>query len=217
MYVGGMGSTSPSRLNSRTNGPGECSSARTEGKSRRIAAESIRQRGKRAATNLHFLKDWERCMNRNQSLMAHLHPVFSRPAWNSASVRGVVWPQYSSAPASAPFQLPHARDPASFARGRFSPASFEPPRNHVLSAKPAIPSPHHPSSPGGGQFPRARGAPRRCLDHRQERHEILSPPRQYVPKRALVGHADGGGRTRRSKKRWKLRSQDTRPVPPPLY
>src|SRR5260370_2819361 len=191
MYVARMGSTSPSRLNSRTNGPAECSSARTEGKSRRIAAESIRQSGKREATNLRFLKDWERCMNRNQSLMAHLHPGFSRPAWNSASVRAVVSPQYSSAPASPPFQLPHARNPASSARGRFSPASFEPPRNHALSAKPAIPSPHHPSSPGGGQFPRARGAPRRCLDRRQEQREILSPPHQYDLQTAPVGPAAG--------------------------
>src|SRR5438445_9560546 len=94
-----MGSTSPSRLNSRTNGPAECSSARTEGNRWKTTTESSKQRGARAAINLHFLKDWERCTGRHQSLMAHLL-VFSRVAWNSASVREVAWLQHSSGRAS---------------------------------------------------------------------------------------------------------------------
>src|SRR6266852_8002289 len=161
-----MGSTSPSRLISRTSEPAECSSACTEGSRRRIAAESSRQRGERAATNFHFLKDWERCINGNQSLMAHLLLVFSRLVWNSANVRAVAWPRHSWGPASMLSRPPPVRDQASSARDRFSPAWFEPLRNPALPATLAIPSLHHPSCPGGGQFPRVRGAPRRCRDRR---------------------------------------------------
>src|SRR5882724_932879 len=172
-----MGSTSPSRPNSRTNGPAECSSARTEGNRRRITTESSRQRGERAATNLHFLKDWECCISRDQSLMAHLL-VFSRLAWNSVNARAIAWPQHSSAPALALSRLPHAPDSASSSRDRFLPAWFERRRNRELPERPAIPSPHHPSCLGGGQFRRARGAPRHCRGRQPEQREILSPRRR---------------------------------------
>src|SRR5258708_12583690 len=176
-----MGSNSPKGRNSRRSGPAECSSARTEGSRRRIAAESSRQRGERAATKLPILKDWERCINRDQSLIAHLLPVFSPLVWNSANVRAVAWPHHSSAPASALYQLPPSQDPASSAQSRFSPTSFEPRRNPALPAMPAIPSLHHPSCLGGGQFPRVRGVPQRCRDRRPQQPKISSPQPPLVP------------------------------------
>src|SRR6266404_4761419 len=178
-----MGSTSPSRPNSRTNGPAaECSSARTEGS---------RHRGERAATNLHFLKDWERSISRDQSLMAHLLLAFSRLAWNSANARAVAWLQNNSAPASALSRLLLALDSASSCQGRLWPTGFERRRNRELPARPAIPSPHHPSCPGGGQFQRARGAPRGYRDRRPEQREILSPPRRRVQRTAPAGRVEG--------------------------
>src|SRR6266478_8316463 len=127
-----------SRLNSRTNGPAaECSSAPTEGNRRRITTESSRHRGERAATNLHFLKDWECSISRDQSLMAHLL-VFSRLASNSANARAVAWPQHSSGPASVLSRLLLAPDSASSSPGRFWPTGFERRRNRELPARPAI-------------------------------------------------------------------------------
>src|SRR5882762_218552 len=210
-----MGSTTPSRLSSRTRGPGVCSSAATEGISRKMAPAHRTQRKKELATNRDRSRQKERLSCWNQSLIAHLRPVFSRLLCNSADARAVAWLLHSSAPASALSGPPPARDRASSARGRFSPASFAPPRNRALPAKPAIPSLHHPSCPGGGQFPRARGAPRRCPDRRQEQLEILSPRHRRVPRRVPAGRAECALRECRSKNRKRPRSQATRPIQSP--
>src|SRR3977135_2081479 len=135
-----MGSTTPSRRSSRTRGVDECSSAVTVGIRKRIAPAHKTQRKKKDAANLDRSRQKERLPS-NPSFIAHLRLISFRFLWNSASVRAVVWPLHSPAPASALSRLPPARDPAFSARGRFSPASFEPPRNHALRGKPAIPSP----------------------------------------------------------------------------
>src|SRR5258707_345537 len=210
-----MGSTTPSSLSSRTRGLDECSSAATEGMSRKIAPALRAQRRKEAATNSDRLGEKGRFILWKQSLIAHLHPVFSRPAWNSASVRAVAWPPHSSAPASALSRLPPARDPAFSARDRGLPASFRPPRNPALPATPAIVSRHHPSCPGGVQFPRARGAPRGWSDQRQEQPEIPSPRHRRVPRRAPAGRAECALGLRRSKKRKQPRSREARPIQSP--
>src|ERR1700694_5637124 len=206
-----MGSTTPSSLSSRTRGLNECPSAATEGMSRKIAPAHRTQRRKKAATNSDRLGQKERFIWK-QSLIAHLRPVFSRLAWNSASVRAVAWPLYSSAPASALSRFPPARDPASSAQGRFLQASFEPPRNPALPATPAILSRHHPSCPGGGQFPRVRGAPRGWSDRRPEQLEIPFPRHRRVPRRVPAGRAECALGLRRSKKRKQPRSQEARPI-----
>src|SRR3981189_523452 len=101
-----MGSTTPSSRSSRTRGLDDCSSAATEGMSRKIAPAHRTQRRKEAATNSDRLEQKERFSLWKQSLIAHLRLVFSRLAWNSASVRAAVWPLHSSAPASALSRLP---------------------------------------------------------------------------------------------------------------
>src|SRR5260370_32270275 len=104
-----MGSTTPSSLSSRTRGREEFSAAATEGIRKKIAQAQKVQRRKKAATNSDCLRQKERFLSWNRSLMAHLLLVFSHGAWNSANVRAIAWLQYSLSPASAPFLLPLAR------------------------------------------------------------------------------------------------------------
>src|SRR5713226_3365794 len=155
-----MGSTTPSSRSSRTRGLDECSSAATAGRRKKIAPAHRTYRTQEATTIPNRLAYTEQFLSWNQSLIGHLLLVFSRVAWNSANARAIAWPQYNSAPASALSRPPPAPEQASSARGRFSPASFEPQRNPALPATLAILSRHHPSCPDGGQFPRARGVPR---------------------------------------------------------
>src|SRR5260370_24024268 len=173
------------------------------------------QRKQEYATNRDRLGQKERLSRWNQSLIAHLRLVFCRLLCNSADVRAVAWPLHSSAPASALSRLPPARDPASSVRDRFLPASFEPSRNPSLPATPAILSRHHPPCPGDGQFPRARGAPRRCSDRRKEQLEIPSPPHRRVPRRAPAGRGECALRGHRSKKPKQTGSGEARPIPSP--
>src|SRR5437016_3148089 len=210
-----MGSTTPSRLSSRTRGPDECSSAATAGIRKKITPAHRTQKRKEDATNPDRSGQKDRPILWNQSVIAHLRLVFSRLVWNSAGVRAVASLLHSSAPASALFRLPPARDPASSAPDRFSQASFAPRRNHALPAKLAIPSPHHPSCPGGGQFRQAHGAPRRCWDQRQEQHEIPAPQHWRVPRKVPAGRAEGALRVFHSKKRNQPRSQGARPIQSP--
>src|SRR5216683_300922 len=132
-----MGSTTPSSRSSRTRGLGECSSAATAGRRKKIAPATRTYRTQEATTIPNRLAFKERFLSWNQSLIGHLLLVFSRLAWNSANPRAIAWPQNNSAPASVELQ-----------------------RNPAHPATLAILSRHHPSCPDGGQFPRARGVPR---------------------------------------------------------
>src|SRR5260370_23058818 len=184
-----MGSTTPSSLSSRTSGVEECWSAASAGIRKKIAQAHTQHNRKKAATNSDRLRPRKRFLSGNQSLIAHLLLVFFQAALNSANVRAVAWLQHSLAPASEPSPLPLARDPASSARDRSSPASSEPRRNPSSPVTPAIPSRHPPFCRGGGQFRPARGAPRDCWDRRQAPRGIPSPPRRGFPPRGLAGRA----------------------------
>src|SRR5260370_23565033 len=159
-----MGSTTPSSRNSRPRVVEERWSAATAGIRKKITQAHTTHNTKKAATSSNRLRRRKRSLPENQSLIAHLLLAFSQVAWNSANVRAVAWLQYSLAPASAPSLLPSARDPASSARDRPSPASSEPRRSPSLLVTPVIPLPHHPFSRCGGQFRLARGAPQDCCD-----------------------------------------------------
>src|SRR5260370_34322569 len=172
-----MGSTTPSSLNSRTRGLEEPWSAATAGSKQKTAHAHTPHKRKKDVTNSNRFGQEKLFLLWNRSLIAHLLLVFSQVALNSANVRAVVWLQYSFAPASEPSPLPLARDPASSARGRSSPPSFEPPRHPSLLVTPVLPSPHHPFCLGAAPLRRARGAPQDCSD-RQPAHAAIPPPRR---------------------------------------
>src|SRR6266436_7406209 len=186
-----MGSTTPSSLSSRTSGVEECWSAATAGIRKKSAQAHTPHNTKKAATNSDRLRRRKRSLSEKQSLIAHLLLVFSQAVLNSANVRAVAWLQYSLAPASEPSPPPLARDPASSARDRSSPASSEPRRNPLSPVTPVIPSPHRPFCRDGGQFRPARGAPQDCWDPRQARRGIPSPPRRGFRQRVPAGRAAG--------------------------
>src|SRR5690242_6607769 len=145
-----MGSTSPSIFISRTKGPTEGWSALKEGISKRAAApQSMQNAAEIAAHHFRLLLDAP-LRNRNACFIAHLRPASCRPGWNFANAPRVVLPLRNWVPILAPSQLPHAREPASFARDKSSPAASGPLQNPVSPAKPAALSRHHPSCPGGG-------------------------------------------------------------------
>src|SRR5260370_5176169 len=154
-----MGSTTPYRRSSRTRRVDEWSTAGTGGRRKKIGEAHRTYRTQEATTNPNRLAFKERFLSWNQSLIGHLLLVFSRLAWDSANARAIAWPQHNSAPASGLSRPPPVPEQASFARGRFSPASFELQRNPAHPATLAILSRHHPSCPDGGQFPRAHTPP----------------------------------------------------------
>src|SRR5258707_7216635 len=202
-----MGSTTPSSLNSRTRGLEEPWSAATAGSKQKTAHAHTPHKRKKDVTNSNRLGQEKLFLLWNRSLIAHLLLVFSQVALNSANVRAVVWLQYSLAPASEPSPLPLARDPASSARGRSSPTSFEPPRNPSLLVTHVIPSPHRPFCRGAVQFRRAPGAPQDCWDRQQAQRGIPSPRRQGFQRRVLAGRAAGVTRRRQPRNRWLPRSR----------
>src|SRR5260370_4440871 len=161
-----MGWKTRSSINSRTRGLEEPWSAARAGSKQKTEHDHKPQKRKKDVTNSNRLGQEELFLLWNRSLIAHLLLVFSQVALNSANVRAVVWLQYSLAPASEPSPLPLARDPASSARGRSSPTSFEPPRNPSLLVTPVIPSPHHPFCRAPLQFPPPPGPPQdSCTQH----------------------------------------------------
>src|SRR5260370_30614418 len=170
-----MGATTPSSLNSRTRGLEEPWSAATAGSKQKTAHAHTPHKRKKDVTNSNRLGQEELFFLWNRSLIAHLLLVFSQAALNSANVRAVAWLPYSLAPASEPSPPPLARDPASSARDRSSPASSEPRRNPLSPVTPVIPSPHRPFCRHAGQFRPPRGAPRDCWDPRPARRGIPSP------------------------------------------
>src|SRR5882757_7715687 len=210
-----MGSTTPSSLSSRTSGVEECWSAATAGIRKKIAQAHTPHKRKKAATNSDRLRRRKRFLSEKQSLIAHLLLVFSQAVLNSANVRAVAWLQYSLAPASEPSPPPLARDPASSARDRSSPASSEPRRNPLSPVTPVVPSPHRPFCRDGGQFRPARGAPQDCWDQRQARRGIPSPRRRGFRQRVLAGRAAGVTRRCLPTNRMLLRPQVARQIQSP--
>src|SRR5260370_14413133 len=210
-----MGATTPSSLNSRTRGLEEPWSAARAGSKQKTEHDHKPQKRKKDVTNSNRLGQEELFLLWNRSLIALLLLVFSQVALNSANVRAVVWLPYSLAPASEPSPLPLARDPASSARDRSSPASSEPRRNPLSPVTPVIPSPHHPFCRGAVQFRRARGAPQYCWDRQQAQRGIPSPRRQGFQRRALAGRAEGVSRRRQPRNRWLPRSRTAGQVQSP--
>src|SRR6266850_7956352 len=127
-----MGSTTPSRLSSRTTGSEERWSAPTEGNRRKIAQAQRAIRTRRVADDLGCPISRERAIKRQRGIMAHLRRAFSRPAWSSANVRAIVSLLHSLAQASGRAPLPPARDPVFSVPDRFLPAAFERRRSLVL-------------------------------------------------------------------------------------